>query len=89
MCYLSEYSDNHSMTSENLWNYYKDEVNDSANEIDDNYNKINNGKTTTSKSFECKTKIIRSTPNINGRLNAKAVAPLKYLSNFGDILIYL
>ena len=67
MCYLSEYSDNHSMKSENLWNFYKDQVNDSANEIDDNYNKINNGKTTTSKSFEYKTKIIRSTPKINGR----------------------
>ena len=66
MCYLSEYSDNHSTKSENLWNYYKDEVNDSANEIDDNYNKINNGKTT-SKSLEYKTKIIRSTLNINGR----------------------
>ena len=65
MCYLSEYSDNHSTKSENLWNYYKDEVNDSANEIDDNYNKINNGKTTTS--LEYNTKIIRSTLNINGR----------------------
>ena len=46
------------MTSGSLWNYYRDEVNDSANEIDDNDNNDNNGKTTTSKSFEYKTKII-------------------------------
>ena len=36
MCNLFEYSSNNSMTSGNLRNYYRDEVNDSANEIDDN-----------------------------------------------------
>ena len=43
---LSEYSDNYSMTSGSLWNYYRDEMNDAAND------KINNNKTTTSKSLE-------------------------------------
>ena len=52
---LLEYSDSYSMTSGSLWNYYGDEVNDSANEIDDN-DKINNSKIITSKSFEYKIK---------------------------------
>ena len=30
---LLEYSDNYSMTSGSLWNCYRDEVNDDANEI--------------------------------------------------------
>ena len=56
---LLEYSDNYSKMSRSLWNYYGDEINDSANENNDtdNYG-INNNKTTTSKSFEYKTKII-------------------------------
>ena len=29
---LLEYSDNYSKTSGSLWNYYRDEVNDDANE---------------------------------------------------------
>ena len=29
---LLEYSDNYSMTSGSLWNYYRDEINDDANE---------------------------------------------------------
>ena len=39
---LSEYSDNFSITSGSLQNYYIDEVNDSAKEIDDNDSMINN-----------------------------------------------
>ena len=35
---LLEYSNNYSMTSRSLWIYYRDEVNDSANETDDNDN---------------------------------------------------
>ena len=31
---LLEHSDNYSMTSGSLWNYYRDEVNDAANEND-------------------------------------------------------
>ena len=53
---LLEYSDNYSMTSGSLWNYYIDEENDVANENNDagNY-RINNNKTIISKSFEHKT----------------------------------
>ena len=49
---LLEYGDNYSMTSRSLFNYCRDEVNDSANENDDadDY-RLNNNKTTTSKSF--------------------------------------
>ena len=49
---LLEYSNNYSVTSGNLWNYYKDEINDDANEINAARNKINNNKTITCKSFE-------------------------------------
>ena len=41
---LLEYSNNFSMTSRSLWKYYRDEVNDSADEIDDNDNMINKKK---------------------------------------------
>ena len=78
---LLEYGHNFSMKSGNLWNYYRDEANDSANEIDDNDNKINNDKVTASKYFEYKTKI-GSKPNYNSTLNAEVVISLKYLSNF-------
>ena len=46
---LLECSGNFSMTSGSLWNYHRDEVNDSANEVDDNDNMINNSKIATSK----------------------------------------
>ena len=50
---LLEYSDNFSITSGTVWNYYRDNVNDSANENNDaNNHRINNNKTTASKSFE-------------------------------------
>ena len=66
-----------------MWNYYRDEVNDSTNENDDANNyRINNNKTATSKSFEYKTKLIGITPNDNSRLNVEVAVPLKYLSNF-------
>ena len=56
---LLEYSDNYSKTSRSLWNYYRDEINDSANENNGtNDYRINNNKITISKSFEYKTKII-------------------------------
>ena len=80
---LLEYSDNYPKTSRSLWNYYRDEINYSANENNDANNyRINNNKSTTSKSFEYKTKIIRRTPNDNNVLDAEVVVPLKYLSNF-------
>ena len=43
---------------------------------------INSNKTTTSKSFEYKTKTIGSTSNDNNILDAEVAIPLKYLSNF-------
>ena len=70
------------MTSGSLWNYYRDEINDAENENDDNRNKINNNKTTASKSFKYKTKIIGSTLDNVNRLNAEVVAPFKYLGSF-------
>ena len=59
MCNFLKYSDNYSVTSESLWNYFSDEINDSANENNkaNNY-RINNNKTTTTKSLAYKTKII-------------------------------
>ena len=53
---LLKYSDNYSVTSRSLWNYYRDEINDDENKNDDNDNKINNNKTTANKSFKYKTK---------------------------------
>ena len=56
---LSEYSKNYLVTWGDLRNYYRDEVNDDANQNNPagNY-MINNNKANTSKSFEYKTKII-------------------------------
>ena len=78
---LLEYSDNYSMISGSLWNYYRDGINYDANENNNETNKINNNKTKTSKSFEYKTKIMGRTAEDN-TLNTKILVPLKYLSNF-------
>ena len=79
---LLEYSENYSMTSGRLWNYDRDEINDSANENNDGNNyRINNNKTTASKSFKYKTKITGRTPNDNNMLVREVVVPLKYLTN--------
>ena len=84
---LLEYSNNYSITLVSLWNYYRDEVNDSANENNDATNfRINNSKAIASKSFEYKTKLIRSKSNNYHKLDAEVVVPLKYLSNFWRIL---
>ena len=77
---LLEYSDNYSMTSGSLQNYYRDKVNNDVNENTNN-NRINN-KTITSKSFEYKTKIKGRTSNVNSTLDTEGTVPLKYLSNF-------
>ena len=53
---LLEDSDNYSIKSGSLWNYFRDEINDSAIENNNNLNRINNNKTITSKSFKYKTK---------------------------------
>ena len=47
---LLEYSDTYPLTSESLWNYYRDEINDDANK-NVNY-RINDNKTIRSKSFQ-------------------------------------
>ena len=76
-----EYSDNYSMRSGSLWNYYRDEVNNHENENQNNF-RVNNNKTTRSKSFEHKIKIRGKTPDNASRLDTVVVVPLKYLSNF-------
>ena len=65
----------------NLWNYYRDEANDDANKNNGDGYRTNNEKTITSKSFQCKTKLIGNTSAVNSRLGAEGVVPLKYLSN--------
>ena len=84
---LLECSDNYSMTSGNFWNYYRDKINDDADENDNNNNnnnnnRLNNNKIITSKSFDYKTKLVGSMPNNNNILDAEVVVPLKYLNNF-------
>ena len=77
-----DYSDN-SITAGSLWNYYRDEVNETANENNDTNNyKLNNNKTITSKSFEYKKKIIENTPADNNTLDTDVVVPSKYLSTW-------
>ena len=80
-----EYSDNYFMTSGRLWNYYRDEINDSAIENNGDDNEINNNETIASKSFEHKTKIIARTPDDN-TLDTEVVVSLKCLSNFWRFL---
>ena len=54
---LLKYSDIYSITSGSLFNYYSDEVNNDANEIDASDNKIKNKKKiVTRSSFQYKTK---------------------------------
>ena len=81
-----EYSENYSMTSGSLWNFFRDEINDAAIENQDGGNKVNNNKTITSKSFEYKTKLIGRKLNDNNTLDTEVVVPLKYLSNFWRFL---
>ena len=62
---LLKYGDNYSMTLGSLWNYYRDKVDGNANKIVANY-MTNNSKTTASRYFEYKSKLIGTTPaNIN------------------------
>ena len=63
--------------------FYGDEGNGSANENNDpNHYRTNNNKTTVNKSFEHMTKLIRTTPDKNSRLNTQVGIPLKYLNDF-------
>ena len=81
---LLEYSDNYSMASGSLWNYYRDEVNDYANENVNNF-RISN-KTTAGKSLAYKTKIIEKMPADDNTLDTEVVVPLKNFSNFWRFL---
>ena len=79
---LLEYSGNYFMTLGSLRNYYRDEVNDDANENNaDNY-RIDNSKTVTRESFKYKRKMIGSTSADDNTLDIEVVVPLKYLSKF-------
>ena len=69
------------MVSRSFLNYCIDEMNDATNKLIANYN-ANNNKTTTSKSFEYKTKIIGSTPGNSYILDVEVAILLKKLSNF-------
>ena len=60
---LIEYSDNYSKTSESLWQYYKDELNDNI---------------TNSESFISKVKITGKTPADRNTKSVEMIVPLKY-----------
>ena len=80
---LLEYSNNYSMILGSFWNYYRDGVNGFANENKNANNfRIINNKTTTSKFFEHKTKLIGSTSNNDSRLEAEVVVPFLEISQF-------
>ena len=64
---LLEYSDNYSITSGGLWQYYKDDPNDNL---------------TDSKSFKSKVKVTGNTPAVGNTKDVEIIVPLKYLSNF-------
>ena len=70
------------MTSGSLWNYYGDELINSAIEIKNNGNNINSNKKATNKFFKNKTKLIGSMPKNINILDTEVVVPLKYLCNF-------
>ena len=78
---LKEYSDNFLWYQE-VWNYYRDEVNDDENKNNDAGNhRINDSNRAKSK-YEFKIKIIGSTPDNNSRLDTEVAVWVKYLSNF-------
>ena len=68
---LSEYSANYAITSENLWNCYRDEMND-----DDNGNNVDNYRLDNSKTITSKYKNNRK----QARCDRELAVPLKYLS---------
>ena len=91
MSNLLEYSKNYRKTIGSLYNYYRDELSDDA---DDNFDNI---KVVNSNTFKYKNKIIGNTYNVNAGANGYDVnkngtqevelaIPLKYLGNFWRIL---
>ena len=77
---LIQYSNNYSQTSGSLWQYCKEipAVNNAGIIIDFNGANATN-------SFNFKTKITVQTNN-DGIISVKIMVPLKYLSNFGELL---
>ena len=71
-----EYSKNYRKTIGSLYNYYRDELSDDAD--DDNFNNI---EVVNSKTFKYKNKIINNTNNA-GTKDIELAIPLKYLGNF-------
>ena len=67
---LSKYCDNYSMTLKSLCCYFRGKANDVAKEFIANC-RLNNNKTTTSKSFRYKTNIIKKTPGNYNTLRQK------------------
>ena len=61
-------------------------MDDDANENNAANYRINNYKATTSRTFECETKIIENAPADNNTFDSEVVVPLKYLSNFWKYL---
>ena len=71
-----EYSKNYRKTIGSLYNYYRDELSDDAD--DDNFNNI---EVVNSKTLKYKNKIINNTNNA-GTKDIELAIPLKYLGNF-------
>ena len=81
---MLEYSDNCFIKLGSCSSYYVDEVKDDTNENNDTgYYRINSSKKTTSKSFEYKTILIENTPADN---IAEVVTLLNYSNNFWRFL---
>ena len=66
-----EYSGSCSMTSESLWNYCSDEMDDDVTEKNADNHSADNSKTATSKYFECKKKAIVNTTIDNNTLGTE------------------
>ena len=89
---LLEYSKNYRKTIGSLYNYYRDELSDDADD-----NNFDNIKVINSNTFKYKYKITGNTYNVdagtqgydvnkNGTQEVELAIPLKYLSNFGRAL---
>ena len=85
---LLEYSKNYSKTIGSLYNYYRDELSDDADD-----NNFDNIKVVNSNTFKYKNKITSNTYNVdagvqgydvnkNGKQEIELAIPLKYLGNF-------
>ena len=92
---LIEYRKNYRTATGSLWNYYRDEPNNSSFVLDNNNRptnvlNYNADPITNSVSFKYKNSFIGKTLNNDNDNNnviegAKIVVPLKHLSNFGRI----